>query len=161
MGSAEPRSTLGLSPPPRAVPGRGAPCPSPGPFENRAHSEAPASSTGHLGACGIWTVGLHPAGLPTHIARRTHGDTEMLRKHSAPGSASGPRHGGTVVTPVLAEDFPLPPWCAKPCLCRADRRPALGGTQHYESTCQVRRVLCLQGPPALRWELASELLADL
>ena len=85
----------------------------------------------------------------------------MLRKHSAPGSASGPRHRGTVVTPVLAEDFPLPPWCAKPCLCRADRRPALGGTQHYESTCQVRRVLCLQGPPALRWELASELLADL
>lgn len=85
----------------------------------------------------------------------------MLRKHSAPGSPSGPRDRGTAVTPVLAEDFPLPPWRVKPCPCGADRHPALGGTQHYESTCQVRGVLCLQGPPALRWELASELLADL
>lgn len=120
--------------------------------------QLPAQATGVLAAS--WAVGLHPAGLPTHIARRTRGDTQLLRKHSAPGSASGP-DGGTVVTPVLAEDLPLPPWCAKPYLCGADRCPALGGTQHYESTCQVKRVLCLQGPPALRWELASELLADL
>ena len=101
--------------------------------------QLPAQATWVLAAS--WAVGLHPAGLPTHIARRTRGDTQLLRKHSAPGSASGP-DGGTVVTPVLAEDLPLPPWCAKPYLCGADRCPALGGTQHYESTCQVKRVLC-------------------
>lgn len=48
----DPGPPLGLSPP-RAVPGRGAPSPSLGPFENPAHSEAPAASTGHLAAHGI------------------------------------------------------------------------------------------------------------
>lgn len=119
--------------------------------------QLPAQATWVLAAS--WTVWPPPC-RPPHSHRQAHAwGHRDAQEALQPGlSLRAPGDGATVVTPALAEDFPLPP-CAKPCLCGADRCPALGAPRHCAGTARVSRVLCLQGPPALPWEkLASVLL---
>lgn len=167
----DPGPPLGLSPPPRAVPGRGAPSPSPGPFENPAHSKAPASSTGHLAARGILggcsTFQASPLTSPgAHV--RTEGCSGSTQHRAHP---QGPVTGALLLlqcwlrtsrshpgapSPARAGQTGALPWGGEPSTTRAPARlgeccASRGRLLWAGSWLQSYLLTCEVSHPQLHW----------